>query len=183
MKATTTSHISTRLVGTLRPKASPSHSTHTTFAEKSIEGHRSPQIRPLYREILAISHGQIVVRKRHKTTGGHTQHVKVNSPQTAARVTMIDLVIIGAGSYGLSIAAHLRETKSTFRVFGTPMQNCRRHKPKGTLLKPDGFASSLHDPHSAFALRHPCEDMKLPHAEVGLPVPLQVVFGNGLEFQ
>ena len=33
---------------------------------------------------------------------------------------MTDVAIIGAGPYGLSIAAHLRESKLRFRIFGTP---------------------------------------------------------------
>jgi len=55
--------------------------------------------------------------------------------------------------------------------------------PKGMLLKSDGFASSLYDPDSSFTLRHYCEEMKLPYADVGLPVPLEVFTAYGLEFQ
>lgn len=96
---------------------------------------------------------------------------------------IVDLVIIGAGPYGLSIAAHLRKTKLTFRIFGTPMQSWRGQMPKGMLLKSDGFASSLYDPDSSFALRHYCQEMHLPYADVGLPVPLEVFTAYGLEFQ
>jgi thioredoxin reductase len=96
---------------------------------------------------------------------------------------IVDLVIIGAGPYGLSIAAHLRKTKLTFRIFGTPMQSWRKQMPKGMLLKSDGFASSLYDPDSSFTLRHYCQEMHLPYADVGLPVPLEVFSAYGLEFQ
>ena len=96
---------------------------------------------------------------------------------------VVDVAIIGAGPYGLSIAAHLRKTKLTFRIFGTPMQSWRQQMPKGMHLKSDGFASSLYDPDSSFTLRHYCEEKKLPYADVSLPVSLEVFTAYGLEFQ
>jgi len=96
---------------------------------------------------------------------------------------IVDVVIIGAGPYGLSIAAHLRKTKLTFRIFGSPMQSWREQMPKGMLLKSDGFASNLYDPDSSFTLRRYCKEMNLPYSDVGLPVPLEVFSAYGLEFQ
>ncbi len=97
--------------------------------------------------------------------------------------SVVDIAIIGAGPYGLSIAAHLSKTPLTFRIFGTPMQSWREHMPKGMLLKSDGFASFLFDPDSAFTLRHYCEEKKLPYADVGIPVPSETFVAYGLEFQ
>ena len=96
---------------------------------------------------------------------------------------MVDTVIIGAGPYGLSIAAHLAKSNLTFRIFGSPMQSWRSHMPKGMLLKSEGFASSLDDPGSSFTLRHYCEEMNLPFDDVGTPVPLDVFSAYGLAFQ
>jgi thioredoxin reductase len=96
---------------------------------------------------------------------------------------MVDTVIIGAGPYGLSIAAHLAKSNVTFRIFGSPMQSWRSHMPKGMLLKSEGFASSLDDPDSSFTLRHYCEEMSLPFDDVGTPVPLDVFSAYGLAFQ
>src|SRR6202453_5177188 len=96
---------------------------------------------------------------------------------------MVDTVIIGAGPYGLSIAAHLSKSNLTFRIFGSPMQSWRSHMPKGMLLKSEGFATSLYDPDSSFTLRHYCEEKKLPYDDVGNPVPLEVFSAYGLEFQ
>lgn len=95
----------------------------------------------------------------------------------------IDLAIIGAGPYGLSIAAHLGRTGLSFRIFGSPMQGWRKHMPKGMHLKSEGFASNLYDPDSSFTLRHYCEEMHLPYADMGLPVPLETFVAYGLEFQ
>ena len=94
-----------------------------------------------------------------------------------------DIAIVGAGPYGLSIAAHLRKTRLTYRIFGTPMQSWRQQMPKGMLLKSDGFASSLYDPDSEFTLEHYCAEKNLPYADVGIPVPCETFIDYGLEFQ
>src|ERR1039458_8844169 len=66
---------------------------------------------------------------------------------------MLDTAIIGAGPYGLSIAAHLRHRGIPFRIFGRPMDSWLQHMPKGMMLKSDGFASDIYDPEQAFTLR------------------------------
>jgi cation diffusion facilitator CzcD-associated flavoprotein CzcO len=96
---------------------------------------------------------------------------------------IVDVAIIGAGPYGLSIAAFLSKSKLTFRIFGTPMQSWRQQMPRGMLLKSDGFASNLYDPDSAFTLRHYCAEKNLPYADVGIPVPCETFIAYGLEFQ
>jgi cation diffusion facilitator CzcD-associated flavoprotein CzcO len=94
-----------------------------------------------------------------------------------------DIAIIGAGPYGLSIAAHLRKSKLSFRIFGTPMQSWRENMPKGMLLKSEGFASFLFDPESSFTLEHYCAENNLPYAHIGLPVPCETFAAYGVEFQ
>ena len=54
---------------------------------------------------------------------------------------MTRVVIIGAGPYGLSVAAHLRAHGVAFRIFGAPLDSWRNHMPVGMMLKSDGFAS------------------------------------------
>ena len=63
-----------------------------------------------------------------------------------------DVAIIGAGPYGLSIAAHLRAKGIEHRIVGDPMQFWLGHMPRGMLLKSDGFASTLYDPKAEFTL-------------------------------
>ncbi|MFL5287738.1 MAG: FAD-dependent monooxygenase [Rhodopila sp.] len=56
---------------------------------------------------------------------------------------MTDVAIIGAGPYGLSLAAHLSAAGVDNQVFGKPMQFWRTCMPDGMVLKSEGFASDL----------------------------------------
>jgi lysine/ornithine N-monooxygenase len=98
-------------------------------------------------------------------------------------MTNCDVAIIGAGPYGLSIAAHLKARNVDLRIFGAPMNFWRTHMPKGMHLKSEGFASSLYDPGSTFTLEAYCKEKSIPYGHVGTPVPLEVFTAYGLEFQ
>ena len=94
-----------------------------------------------------------------------------------------DVAIVGAGPYGLSVAAHLRAAKVDSRIFGSPMEFWLKHMPKGMHLKSEGFASSLSDPGVTFTLETYYREKGLPYAHIGTPVPLEVFSSYGLEFQ
>jgi thioredoxin reductase len=94
-----------------------------------------------------------------------------------------EVAIIGAGPYGLSIAAHLRARGIGFRIFGNPMDTWLKHMPKGMRLKSEGFASCLYDAGDSFNLEAYCLEKGLPYAHIGRPVPLDVFSAYGLEFQ
>jgi thioredoxin reductase len=98
-------------------------------------------------------------------------------------MTNCDVAIIGAGPYGLSIAAHLKARGVDFRIFGKAMNFWLTHMPKGMRLKSEGFASSLYDPDSAFTLEVYCKEKGIPYSRMGSPVPLEVFTAYGLEFQ
>ena len=55
------------------------------------------------------------------------------------------MAIVGAGPYGLSVAAHLGAAGLSFRQFGLPMKLWRENMPGGMFLKSQGFASNLSD--------------------------------------
>jgi hypothetical protein len=93
------------------------------------------------------------------------------------------IVIVGAGPYGLSVAAHLRRHGLPFRIFGSPMQSWRSSMPAGMFLKSEGRASSLSDPAGSYTLKAHCEQYGLSYGEYGVPVPLETFFDYGRKFQ
>jgi thioredoxin reductase len=96
---------------------------------------------------------------------------------------MLNTAIIGAGPYGLSIAAHLRRRGIPFRIFGRTMDSWLAHMPKGMMLKSDGFASNIYDPDDAFTLGQFCRERGIPYADAGLPVRLDTFTAYGLAFR
>lgn len=95
----------------------------------------------------------------------------------------VDIAVIGAGPYGLSLAAHLRHGTRSVRIFGAPMGFWSQHMPRGMCLKSEGFASDLYDPQGRFTLRAYCSEKSLPYADIGLPVRLENFIAYGREFQ
>ncbi len=93
------------------------------------------------------------------------------------------VAIVGAGPYGLSVAAHLRRLGVGFRVFGVPMYSWRKAMPAGMLLKSDGMGSNLSDPEDRLTLARYCSDRGLPYGNHGVPIPLQIFVDYGLSFQ
>jgi hypothetical protein len=96
---------------------------------------------------------------------------------------MLSTVIIGAGPYGLSVAAHLRRSGVPFRIFGRPMDSWLSHMPKGMMLKSDGFASNIYDPENAFTLGQFCSERGIDYADAGVPVRLETFSAYGLAFR
>ena len=93
----------------------------------------------------------------------------------------IDVAIIGAGPYGLSLAAHLGKVKQ--QVFGRPMGTWQAHMPPGMHLKSDAFACNLYAPGGRFPLREYCRAEGIGYEDKGLPVALETFSSYGLSFQ
>jgi thioredoxin reductase len=96
---------------------------------------------------------------------------------------MIQTVIIGAGPYGLSLAAHLSAAGADFRVFGAPLDSWRGHMPKGMLLKSDGFASNLSAPDPNSTLKSWCAARSVAYDDTNIPVPLATFLEYSAWFQ
>ncbi len=94
-----------------------------------------------------------------------------------------DIVIIGAGPYGLSIAAHLSAQGADFRIFGKPMAVWRDNMPPGMFLKSEAFASDLFDPKGELTLKNYCRENGRPYAHVGVPVSRELFCEYGVAFQ
>jgi thioredoxin reductase len=96
---------------------------------------------------------------------------------------MLNTTIIGAGPYGLSLAAYFRSKGIQFRIFGRPMDSWRAHMPKGMMLKSDGFASNIYDPESVFTLEKFCAERGIEYAHTGVPVQLKTFTDYGMAFR
>jgi cation diffusion facilitator CzcD-associated flavoprotein CzcO len=97
-------------------------------------------------------------------------------------MTPVPVAIIGAGPYGLSLAAHLRARGIGCRIFGRPMGTWIEHMPRGMLLKSEGFASNLDAPFDGLSLASFCAREGFEYRDVGLPVPRDTFVAYGLWF-
>jgi thioredoxin reductase len=91
--------------------------------------------------------------------------------------------IIGAGPYGLAIAAHLKFFGVPFRIFGSPMHRWLKQMPRGMNLKSEGCASSLYDPAGNYTLDQYCKTTGDSYSEWGLPVSRDLLARYALSFQ
>jgi len=95
--------------------------------------------------------------------------------------TSSDVVIIGAGPYGLSAAAHLRTIVGLeVRLFGEPMTFWDRNMPVGMFLRSNWSATQIADPESALTLEAFQAANKV---SVSTPVPLKDFVEYGLWYQ
>ncbi len=93
------------------------------------------------------------------------------------------VAIIGAGPYGLSLAAHLRAAGVDFKIFGRPMQMWHERMPRLMHLKSEPFATDLYDPGRTFPLSRFCRERGIPYQDVGLPVSREIFCQYGNAFQ
>jgi hypothetical protein len=94
----------------------------------------------------------------------------------------VGVAIIGAGPYGLSLAAQLKALKVEYRVFGTPMSFWRDCIPPGMELKSEGQACDLFDWRRQFTIEAYYKEISRPF--VGrVIVPAEIFLAYGLEFK
>ena len=88
-------------------------------------------------------------------------------------MTMVQAAIVGAGPYGLSIAAYLRAAGVGHRLLGQAMHSWAHCMPSGMMLRSEPFASSLWDPRRRYTYARFCAERDLPYQPIGLPPTLQ----------
>jgi cation diffusion facilitator CzcD-associated flavoprotein CzcO len=91
----------------------------------------------------------------------------------------IDVAIIGAGPYGLSLAAHLRPLGVKYRIFGEAMRFWR-NMPDGVNLKSLAFATNIYVPGRGCSFPHWCLEHCLEDFE---PCTMQSFAAYGCEMQ
>src|SRR2546422_1038447 len=96
-------------------------------------------------------------------------------------MTTCDVVIVGAGPYGLSAAAHLRRIEGLdVRVLGEPMDFWKHQMPEGMFLRSPYPASNLSDPDAKLTLDAFCAQTG---NQMPVPIPLDRFVAYGLWFQ
>ncbi len=106
--------------------------------------------------------------------------VNVEQPEISRPVAQYDVVVMGAGPYGLSVSAHLRARGLKVATFGKPLLFWRKHMPQGMLLRSYWWATGFSDPDKKYSIQRyfaqqgtqPCD-----------PLPIQTVIDYGLWFQ
>jgi len=99
------------------------------------------------------------------------------------RIPDHEVAVIGAGPYGLALAAHLGPHGVHTQVYGRPMASWLERMPRGMFLKSEGFASTISDPDRHHTLARYCAELGLPYGDCGDPVSLETFGGYGLWFQ
>lgn len=91
-----------------------------------------------------------------------------------------NVTVVGAGPYGLSMAAYLREARVETRIFGDPMSFWEKQMPAGMCLRSSWGASHIADPQNQLTLDAYCRE-KGNH--VGKPIPIERFIDYGHWFQ
>jgi FAD-dependent urate hydroxylase len=86
-----------------------------------------------------------------------------------------DVAIIGAGPYGLAVAAHLRAANVPIRVFGQSLSFWRNHMPKGMLLRSPWVATHIGEPRGRLTLDE-------YYREAGMEVPKLLPVENFVDY-
>lgn len=94
---------------------------------------------------------------------------------------MYDLVVVGSGPYGLSIAAHASAAGLNVGVFGRTMDSWRHHMPKGMYLKSEPWSSNLSHPGGGHTLAAYCAERGV-RAQHGRPLPIETFTEYGTWF-
>jgi FAD-dependent urate hydroxylase len=101
-------------------------------------------------------------------------------PQLSVYADGCDALVVGAGPYGLSAAAHLRGRGMRVMIFGRPAGLWRERMPSGMRLRSHWWASNLSEPFGRYRLGEYLERFGYPPDQ---PLPIEAFIGYALWFQ
>jgi len=84
----------------------------------------------------------------------------------------VENAIVGAGPYGLSIAAHFRAAGIESLILGQPMASWRNNMPLGMILRSEPFASNLSDPQGFYTLERFYAARGMAYRPIGNPLAI-----------
>jgi FAD-dependent urate hydroxylase len=93
-----------------------------------------------------------------------------------------EVAVIGAGPYGLSVAAHLKHAGIATQVFGEPMAFWRHNMPRGMLLRSPWGGTHISDPDRTLSLAAYAAQHGLNGVE-RLPLEKFVAYGDWFQQQ
>jgi thioredoxin reductase len=84
-----------------------------------------------------------------------------------------DVLIIGAGPFGLSISAHLRGLGVSHQIAGRPMDTWKAHMPGGAKLRSEPYGSDMAAPGSGYDVAAYCRLHGLDYTDRLGPLPIE----------
>ena len=84
-----------------------------------------------------------------------------------------EVLIIGAGPYGLSISTHLRRRGIDHLIVGRPMDTWRSHMPAAMYLKSEPYGSDMSTPQAGYDLDGYSRSERIDGIGRGIPLPLE----------
>ncbi len=82
------------------------------------------------------------------------------------------VLIVGAGAFGLSISVYLRELGVDYTIVGRPMDTWRTHMPVGMFMKSEPYASAIASPRDGYDVAAYCRSHGLDYVNRVGPLTL-----------
>ena len=80
-----------------------------------------------------------------------------------------EVLIVGAGPFGLSIAAHMRRSGLDHRIVGRPMDTYRTRVPVGMVMKSEPYASDIASLTPGYGVQDYCRAERTALCQPGRP--------------
>jgi thioredoxin reductase len=88
-----------------------------------------------------------------------------------------EVLVVGAGAFGLSISAHLRGLGVDHVIVGRPMDTWRAHVPAGMFLKSEPYGSAIASPRRGYDVATYCRSRGLDYVKRLGPLSLERFLG------